>query len=277
MKSNYLPASLSLPFSLSVSNALPLVSIITPVYNAARWLPETLASVQVQSLTNWEHILVDDGSKDGSQALIEAAAREDVRIRLLRTEQNGGPSIARNLAMATARGRYIAFLDADDLWLPEKLARSVEWMSAHGYAFIYHDYRHLSHDGARVGALIKGPEVLDLKTLHTRRGTGGCLSVVLDRKLTGKVEFPVNFEFLHEDFCAWMSLIRRGFLGHRLPADLGLYRLSPKSRSANKANGAFNVWRIYRNVSGLPLLRAAFWWLQYAWNGFWQYRTARPR
>jgi peptidoglycan/LPS O-acetylase OafA/YrhL/glycosyltransferase involved in cell wall biosynthesis len=255
----------------------PLISVITPVYNAVRWLPETLSSVRAQSLGDWEHLLVDDGSTDGSRKLIEAAARRDSRIRLLRTERNGGPSAARNVAIRAARGRYLAFLDADDLWLPEKLARSVEWMSLHGYAFIYHDYRHLSHDGARVGALIKGPEVLDLKTLHTRRGTGGCLSMVLDREKIKEFEFPTNYKFLHEDFCAWMSLIRRGHLGHRLPADLGRYRLSPSSRSANKLNGAYNTWIIYREISRLPFLRAAYWWLQYAWNGFWLYRTARPR
>lgn len=255
----------------------PLVSIITPVYNAARWLPDMLASVSAQTFTQWEHLLVDDGSTDGSQSLIEAASRMDSRIRLLRTERNGGPSAARNLAIAAACGRYIAFLDADDLWLPEKLTRSVEWMSMHGYAFIYHDYCHLSPDGARVGALIKGPEILDLRTLHTRRGTGGCLSVVLDRKLISEFAFPANYRLQHEDFYAWMSLIRRGHLGHRLPADLGRYRLSPKSRSANKLNGAYNTWLIYRDISKLPFLRAAIWWLQYAWNGFWLYRTARPR
>ena len=270
-------AKINVLYADDIDESSPLVSIITPVYNATRWLPDTLASVHAQSLTNWEHILVDDGSTDGSLSLIETAGHLDSRIRLLHTERNGGPSTARNLAIAAARGRYIAFLDADDLWLPEKLARSVEWMSTHGYAFIYHDYRHLSHDGARVGALIKGPEILDLRTLHTRRGTGGCLSVVLDRKLIGDFAFPANYRLLHEDFCAWMSLIRRGHLGHRLPADLGRYRLSKKSRSANKLNGAYNTWLIYREISRLPFLRAAIWWLQYAWNGFWLYRTARPR
>lgn len=255
----------------------PLVSIITPVYNAARWLPQTLASVQAQSFTNWEHILVDDGSSDGSIALIEAAARSDSRIHLMRTPRNSGPSLARNLAIQAARGRYIAFLDADDLWLPEKLARSVEWMERHGYTFIYHDYRHISHDGEHIGALIRGPEVLNLRTLHTRRGTGGCLSVVIDRAQVPDFHFPANYRLLHEDFCAWMSLIRAGHLGHRLPMDLGRYRLSPASRSANKLNGAYNTWLIYRKISQLSFLLAAFWWLQYAWNGFWLYRLARPR
>ena len=255
---------------------MPMVSIITPVYNAERWLPKTLASVQAQTFTDWEQILVDDGSTDESAAIAAAAAADDQRFRFLRTPCNGGPSAARNMALDTARGRFIAFLDADDLWLPEKLSRSIAWMTAHGHGFIYHDYRQISPDGACVGALIKGPEELNLRSLHTQRGTG-CLSVVIDRELIPRFRFPANCDFLHEDFCAWLSLIQRGHVGRRLAADLGRYRLSAGSRSANKLFAATESWRIYREASRLPRMRAALWWTQYAWNGFWLHRAARPR
>jgi teichuronic acid biosynthesis glycosyltransferase TuaG len=255
---------------------MPLVSIITPVYNAARWLPENLAVVQAQTLTDWEQILVDDGSTDGSAVIVEAAAREDSRFRLLRQEINCGPSAARSLALAAARGRFIAFLDADDLWLPQKLARSVEWMAEHGYGFIYHDYRHISHDGSRVGGLVRGPEQLNMHTLHTQRGAG-CLSVVIDRDRIAGFQVPERCRYLHEDFCVWLSLIQQGHLGHRLPADLGRYRVSEQSRSANKLVAAAQSWKIYRQASRLPLMLAALWWMQYAWNGFWLHRAARPR
>ena len=256
---------------------MPLVSIITPVYNAARWLPETLASVRAQTLDDWEHILVDDGSKDSSIAIVEDAAAADPRVRLLRTPRNEGPSAARNLALDAARGRFIAFLDADDLWLPEKLARSVEWMTPLGYGFIYHDYRHISQDGARVGALVTGPDELNLRTLHTQRGTGGCLSVVIDTKLIAGFRFPHGCRNLHEDFCAWLSLIQQGHMGHWLAADLGRYRLTAEGRSANRLSGALKVWRIYRNFSKLSVARAAYWWMQYAWNASRLHRFARPR
>jgi glycosyltransferase involved in cell wall biosynthesis len=256
---------------------MPLVSIVTPVYNAAHWLPETLATVRAQTLTDWEQILVDDGSVDGSVEILEAAAREDPRFRILRTPRNGGPAAARNLALDAARGRFIAFLDADDLWQPEKLARSVEWLNLHGYSFIYHDYRHISHDGSQMGALITGPEELNLRTLHTRRGTGGCLSMVIDRSRVSDFHFPRSHRYLHEDFCGWLSLIQRGHTGHRLPVDLGRYRLSATSRSSNKLTGVLHTWRIYREISMLPAMRAASWWLQYVWNCFWLYRYARPQ
>jgi len=274
------PAAISCPESHEVlipqAPGVPLVSIITPVYNALRWLPETLAAVHAQTFVNWEHVLVDDGSTDGSLELLETMARRDSRLRVLRATQNGGPSAARNLAIKAARGRFVAFLDADDLWLPEKLSRSIDWMCSHNYAFVYHDYRHMSQDGTCVGALITGPEELDLRALHIRRGTGGCLSVVVDRAKIPDLCFPTNFHLLHEDFCTWLSIIRQGHNGHRLPADLGRYRLSAHSRSANKFAGVLNTWKIYRQISKLPWLRAASWWLQYVWNCFWMYRSARP-
>jgi glycosyltransferase involved in cell wall biosynthesis len=255
---------------------MPLVSIITPVFNAAHWLPETLATVRAQTLSDWEQILVDDGSTDGSAAIAEAAVAEDARFRLLRAPRQGGPSAARNLALDAARGRFIAFLDADDLWRPWKLACAVEWMMIQDFGFIYHDYRHISQDGAHMGALITGPEELNLRTLHTRRGTGGCLSVVIDRERIARFRFPENSRYLHEDFCAWLSLIQKGQTGHRLPIDLGRYRLSAQSRSANKLTAAAQTWKIYREVSRLPPMRAALWWMEYAWNDFWLYRYARP-
>jgi glycosyltransferase involved in cell wall biosynthesis len=255
---------------------MPLVSIVTPVYNAARWLQETFESVRSQTLTDWEMICVDDGSTDGSLAILEKASAEDPRFRVMRMPSNGGPSEARNLALSAARGRFIAFLDADDLWLPEKLARCVEWMTEHRFGFIYHDYRHLSNDGSLVGSLVSGPEVLDMHTLHTRRGTGGCLSVVIDRELVPEFHFPRGRDFKHEDFIGWLKIIQLGQLGHRLPADLGRYRLSADSRSSNKLKAIRDTWRIYRDFSKLSRLRAFNWWVQYVWNSFWLYIHARP-
>jgi glycosyltransferase involved in cell wall biosynthesis len=275
-------ASGALPTAWGVSPTVesgnrPLVSIITPVYNAGRWLSETLESVAAQTFEDWEHILVDDGSTDDSCGLLEAAAARDPRIRLLRMRRNIGSPQARNLALDAARGRYIAFLDADDLWHPEKLSRSLGWMQEHGHEFIYHDYRHISHDGRQVGALVKGPEELNMRSLHTRRGTG-CLTVVLDRNKIAKFRFPnLKRPYRAEDFCLWLSLIQRGYVGHRLPLDLARYRLSKDSRSANKLKGALNAWRLYRNFSRLSFLHAALWWIQYAWNDFWLYQYARPR
>jgi len=253
-----------------------LVSIITPVYNAVHWLPETLASVRSQTLGDWEHVLVDDGSTDDSAAIVEAAVRQDPRIWLLRTPCNGGPVAARNMAIEAARGRFIAFLDADDLWLPEKLQCCVDWMTERGYEFIYHDYRHVSNDGSRVGKLVRGPDSLNLQTLHTQRGTG-CLTVVIDRNSIPVLRVPRIAPYHAEDFVMWSQLIQDGHTGHRLPRDLARYRLSKRSRSSNKIQSAVNTWNLYRKCSKLPLARAALWWAQYAWNAFWIHVWATPQ
>lgn len=255
---------------------MPLISIVTPVYNATRWLAETLASVRAQTLTDWEQILVDDGSTDGSQNLIEAANRQDPRVHPVLLSKNQGPAEARNAALEQARGRYIAFLDADDLWLPRKLEDTLAVMAAHGYGFAYHDYRHMSYDGKRIGALVHGPELLTRKSLHTQRGIGSCLTVVLDRQIISDVRFPLVAPYHAEDFCLWLRILQSGHTGHRIPLDLGRYRLTPQSRSANKWNSARNTWRLYRQISHLTPLQAGWWWTQYAWNAATLHWRARP-
>jgi len=250
--------------------------VITPVFNALEFLPATLHSVQNQTLPDWEHILIDDNSTDGSLDLIAQAAAADPRLRLLQTRRQGGPSKARNVGLECARARYVAFLDADDLWLPEKLQRCIAWMKSTNYSFIYHDYRHVSRDGEKTGALVKGPDRLDLPALHSRRGIG-CLTVVVDRQQLPDFKFPSERDGWNEDFIAWLHIVRNGHVGHRLPEDLGRYRLLDTSRNGNRLASAMACWHIYRNESKLPFGLALNWWAQYAWRAFWMHLKAVPR
>ena len=190
--------------------------------------------------------------------------------------RTGGPVAARNMAIDAAQARFIAFLDADDLWLPEKLKRQTASMTEHGYGFSYHDYRHMSHDGLRIGHIVHGSKTLDVRTLHTRRGIH-CASVMIDRKLIPNVRFPQIRHYHAEDFCLWLTLIEQGHNGHRLACDLTRYRLLPQSRSANKLEAAINVWHLYRGSLKLSLLRAAWWWGQYAWSASWVHFYGRPK
>jgi teichuronic acid biosynthesis glycosyltransferase TuaG len=256
---------------------MTLVSIITPVFNAERWLEDMLASVAAQSFTNWEHLLVDDGSTDSSAALIERAARADPRIRLLRMPGNGGPARARNAALELAKGRYIAFLDADDLWLPAKLERSLDFLRQSGCDFCYHAFRYLSADGTSAGPLVQGPPRLTLRAHHTRRGTGDCMSMVIDRERVPGFRFAENRSGLHEDWLAWLGLVRSDYRGCLLAEDLGRYRLSGSSRNAGKLAAARKVWHLYRRVEDLSWAHAAGWWCLYAWNSLWLHLRSRPR
>ncbi len=252
------------------------VSIITPVYNAKAWLPALFETTRQQTFRGFEHILADDGSADGSVEEALRLSAGDPRVKVLRMPANGGPAAARNLAIDAAQGRYLSFLDADDLWLPHKLEHQLTWMKQEGHAFTYHDYRHMSHDGRKLGQVVRGPDVLTLKSLHTHRGTGGCLSVMVDRQQLPWFRFPDLQRSLPEDFLAWLDIIQHGHHGHRLPEDLGRYRLTPASRSSNKLASALAVWDLYRRVEKLPLLTATSWWLQYAWNARQMYKRARP-
>lgn len=253
-----------------------VVSVITPVFNAAKFLPETIKSVREQTMPDWEHILADDGSTDSSVEIIRHAAAEDPRVRLIAAGNRSGPAKTRNKALATARGRFIAFLDADDLWLPAKLERCLASMVSNNWSFAYHDYRHMSADGSRVGVLISGPDALDWKALHTRRGVG-CLAVMIDREKIPTFRFPLHDCGRHEDFVAWAQVLREGHIGYRVSEDLGRYRVSHRGRNSGKIGSAIECWRAYRRESRLPLGRAASWWLQYAWNGYWMYRRGAPR
>lgn len=251
----------------------PLVSVITPVFNAARFLPETLCSVMSQTLGDWELVLADDASTDESPEILRKAAARDARIRVLESKERGGPGEARNRALKVARGRFIAFLDADDLWLPEKLEHCLAWMTSNNWSFTFHDYRKISIDGTQIGALISGPDTLDWKALHTCRGFGSCLTIVIDRQRIPDFQFPSRER--HEDLIAWSQLIRQGFIGHRIPEDLARYRRG--GRSSNKLGSAIACWHTYRSEPELPFVKAAGWWLQYAWNAYWMHRRGAPR
>ena len=254
-----------------------IVSIITPFYNAKLWLGKVVAVTQAQNLQDFEHLLVDDSSTDGGADDLRRMCENDSRYRILTMAVNGGPSAARNLALSVARGQYIAFLDADDTWLPEKLEQQVQWMKQTGHAFSFHDYRFMSHDGRLVGDVVSGPDLLTFRTLHTQRGVG-CLSVMIDSWQVKEFRFSeMRQRAMPEDFVAWLSIIQAGHLGHRMPQDLGRYRVSNNSRSANKMNASKGLWLILRDIEKFHLFRAISYWICYAWGAFKLHRRARPK
>jgi teichuronic acid biosynthesis glycosyltransferase TuaG len=132
---------------------MPRVSVIMPAFDSAAHVGSAIASVQAQTETDWELLVIDDGSRDETPGIVANAAREDRRIHLIRLAGNGGPAVARNAGIAAARGRYIAFLDSDDLWLPEKLARQLRFMEQRNAGFSYTGFLVQGADGRLVGAV----------------------------------------------------------------------------------------------------------------------------
>jgi teichuronic acid biosynthesis glycosyltransferase TuaG len=245
------------------------VSIVTPAYNAQRYIAETIASVQAQTYRHWEQIVVDDCSRDATAAKVKALAHGDSRVRLIGQQRNGGPARARQTALDAARFRWIAFLDADDLWMPQKLERQLRFMRERGSAFSYTEYRRISADGTQIGRVVRVPARMTYSRLlgNTAIATS---TVIVDRESTGPLTMTETY---YDDFVLWLGLLKRGFTAHALKEDLMRYRVVAKSVSRNKATSAMHVWRTYRDVERLPLARSAWSFAAYAARALLKYRT----
>lgn len=237
------------------------VSVVMPAYNAAATIGSSIASVQQQTRGDWELIVVDDGSTDRTAELAETAAAEDPRIRVIR-QRNRGVAAARNAGIDSARGRYLAFLDADDTWLPAKLERQLSFMSLKRSAFSATAYRR--QWGDRLGPVFRVPEVITYTTSLKSRPFIS-ITVMVDREQV-RVRMPsiTRGSLIPEDLVAWLEILRTGVVAHGLDEDLARYRVIEQSRSSNKLKCAYQVWRVYRDFEHLDLARSSWYFTHYA-------------
>lgn len=240
----------------------PLVTVVTPVYNAAASLAETIQSVVQQSYPHWEMLLVDDCSTDDSVSIIERYSREDPRVRLIRLERNSGAAVARNTAIEAAKGRYIAFLDSDDLWLPEKLERQLGFMQETGHAFSYTGYQKIDAAGEPTGQCVTSPARLSYRQL-LKSNRIGCLTAMYDTAQLGKVSMPLIRA--RQDYALWLKLLKRVEYGYGLDECLALYRVGPASVSSNKLKMVKYNWKLFREVERFSPLKALYY---LGWNIF---------
>jgi teichuronic acid biosynthesis glycosyltransferase TuaG len=244
-----------------------LVSIITPAFKAARFVDDAIRSAIAQDYPLWEMLIVDDCSPDGTVDRVEQWAKRDSRVRLIRQSKNGGPAAARNAALAGSSGRYAAFLDSDDSWLPHKLSRQLEFMRINAAAVSFTAFRRISENGDQLGRLQQVPGRLSYGQLlgNTAIATS---TVIVDRSVTG----PLHMRHVYyDDFVLWLSLLRRGYLAFGLNEDLMRYRVVGKSVSRNKSKSAREVWKTYRQIEGLGVLRSAWYFASYGARGWLKY------
>lgn len=239
------------------------VSVVMPVYNGEAFIAESIRSVLQQSFQDWELIVVDDASADASVDLVRALCAEDERIRPIQLEQNSGAAVARNTAIESARGRYIAFLDGDDLWLPHKLERQVAFMEQTGAAFSCSAYEKIDANGNPLGQVGAPAKVMYSDLLKTC--SIGCLTAIYDTKHFGKVYMP-NIR-KRQDFGLWLELLKRTKFAYGLNEVLAQYRVRPDSISANKLSAAKHQWMIYRDVEKLSLPASSHYFAHYAVRG----------
>lgn len=245
-----------------------LVSIITPAYKAEQVVAETIRSAQAQSYPHWEMLVVDDGSPDATAGVVAGFAAADPRVRLIR-QANAGPAMARQKALDHARGRYIAFLDSDDLWLPAKLERQLAFMARERAAFSYTAFRRICADGTGAGHLIEVPAQMTYRRLlgNTAIATS---TVLIDRAATGDFRMTKTY---YDDFVLWLSILKRGRVALGLNEDLMRYRVMGGSVSRNKVKSARKVWRTYRDIEGLNPLLAAVHFARYALHALRKYKA----
>lgn len=238
-----------------------LVSIIMPSYNTAKFIEETVTSVLAQTYTNWELIIVDDCSTDNTDEVLVPYLK-DVRIRYIKNEKNSGAAVSRNRALREAKGKWIAFLDSDDIWHPNKLEKQIDFMEKNDYHFSYTEYSEIDEASLPLGRSVSGPKKIT-KTGMYNYCWPGCLTVMYDAEAVGLIQIEDIKK--NNDYAMWLKAIKKTdcFL---LKEDLASYR----KRSGSISNHSYTAlikwhYKLFRESEGRNAFVSS--WLT-AWNMF---------
>lgn len=240
-----------------------MVSIIVPVYNAARYIAETIEMVNAQTYKDWELILVDDASRDDSVLVIEEIIRsQGKRIRLIKKNRNEGAAAARNSGIDAAAGQYIAFLDADDIWREDKLEKQIRFMEEKEAAFSFHSYEFGDENARPTGKVVKAPAKLNFRQALSR-------TVIFTTTVMFDVD-RIGKEIIHmpqvpsEDTATWWRILKSGYTAYGLDENLAIYRRPKRSLSSNKLVAVERIWFLYRNIADLSVFESFFYFVGWA-------------
>lgn len=236
--------------------AKDLVSIIMPTYICGRFIERSIKSVQAQTYQNWELIIVDDCSNDGTVGIVIDFFKTDKRISIYQNNSNSGAAVSRNTALRHAKGRWIAFLDSDDLWAPDKLEKQIRFMEENGYAFSYHEYVEIDEKDKELGVYVSGKEHVGKWDMFSCCWPG-CLSVMYDASKIGLIQ--INDVKKNNDTAMWLKVIKKADC-YLLKENLGKYR-----RRANSITPK-PIWRriwahypLFRIAEEMNPIAATFW------------------
>lgn len=246
----------------------PLVSVIMPAYNAELYIEEAIHSVLNQTVTDLELIVIDDYSTDGCHELAQEFAERDSRVTVLRNEVNSGVAVTRNRGIDLAKGEYIAFIDSDDVWHPEKLERQLTRMRESGSVISYCSYAIIDTEGEKVRADYLVPEQVEWKEL-LKENCIQCSAMLIRGDVVRRIRF--NTEFYHEDYILGLDILGEGYIAAGCTEILLDWRYAPASRSFDKRKAARNRWRIYRDYLKLPLVKCGYLFACYAAGGLRKY------
>ncbi len=232
-----------------------LVSIITPTYNSEKFITETIQSVQKQSYTNWEMLIVDDCSTDNTVSIVSAISKNDSRIRFFQLEENLGTGVARDLALAKASGRYITFLDSDDLWKPSKLEKQIDFLRSKNLPFTFSFYECIDEEGNPLDKKIEAPKRLKYYQLFFCNFIGN-LTGIYDSSFFGKI--PISSIRKRQDWMLWLTILKKIQVAMPVPESLAYYRVRNNSISASKVNLLQHNFKVYRAFHGLNFVVSLF-------------------
>lgn len=227
------------------------VSIITPSFNCANYIADTIRSIQRQTYTNWELLITDDCSIDSSRQVIKGFTESDSRIKLFKLDKNSGAGIARNNSIKEASGKFIAFCDSDDRWFPDKLEKQLKFMVEGGYGLTYTSYDTCSESG-KINGYVKCLPKLTISKIIRDNGIG-CLTAIYNAEIIGKHYMPAIRK--RQDWCLWIDIIKKHGPAYGLQVPLALYRVRQGSISSNKVEMLKYNYNVYNKVLGFnPLV-----------------------
>lgn len=246
----------------------PLVSIITPTFNSEKFILETIQSVQNQIYQIWEMIIVDDGSSDTTKSIIQNEMKNDLRIHFFSLEKNVGPAKARNIGINEAKGKYMTFLDADDIWFPDFIENSIQTIHKTGIYFVFSSYRR-SNENLE---FVYSDFIVPKKVIYTdilKTNSISCLTAFIDIEALGKKYMPeIN---KRQDMGLWLKYLKEIPFAYGIQETKAIYRMRENSLSRNKLNLLKYQWQFYREIERLNVFKSSYYMLQWMSRGFIKY------
>ncbi|MUK67962.1 glycosyltransferase family 2 protein [Aliivibrio fischeri] len=247
-------------------NKSVLVSIVTPAFNSSEFIIYTYESIKSQSISNWELLITDDCSSDNTLNVLKKLSETDNRVKVFKNKINSGAAVSRNNSISHSKGKYIAFIDSDDLWLPSKLETQIEFMENNLVDFSFTSYELVDSNGFLLNKIVDchGIKSVSYDDMLRKKATLGCSTVMLRRTAFDDISMPLIRT--GQDYGLWLKLLKTGVNAYLIPDVLTQYRILPDSISRNKMKKAKRQWQIYREIEKLPLLKSIECFCFYAWR-----------
>ena len=241
----------------------PLVSVIMPCYNTERYIAQSIESILSQTYKNWELIITDGPSSDNTPSIIRRYCEQDKRIYLIIPNQHQGIAEARHTSIQNSHGRFLAFLDSDDIWVNDKLEKQVAFMLQNGFAFTYGNYEIIGMDGKPIGKVIRNGGIVDYHK-YLKNTILGCGSVMVDKERIGEILQPSDS--VNDDMGLWCSILRNGIKAYPINDVLYYYRIRDNGASSHRFKMMKSVWNVYRQQEKMTIYDAFCCFASYAFN-----------